>query len=219
MFIQLAATHERANSTTFGTRAPREQRQRQEPLFCQRTYARLARVMSFVEKEFFAARRFVSPARWRGLGAKGTGRPAPGEGGWSVPFALLLDGAGPPIRSQVAQQRRGATDSGEHRQATGAVAQDSRPRNPNWRPPTHATNRRMAMAVRWRPEPGAQRRQIGRAVLMGLFWVWGAFGLIGNLLSLNSEIGVAALSSQLLWIGGMLLFGLGALLLRPTPSK
>jgi hypothetical protein len=75
------------------------------------------------------------------------------------------------------------------------------------------------MAIRWWPEPGAQRRQIGRAVLMGLFWVWGAFGLIGNLLSLNSEIGVAALSSQLLWIGGTLLFGLGALLLRPTPSK
>jgi hypothetical protein len=56
------------------------------------------------------------------------------------------------------------------------------------------------MTIRWWPEPGAQRRQIGRAVLMGLFWVWGAFGLISNLLSLNSEIGVAALSSQLLWI-------------------
>jgi hypothetical protein len=54
---------------------------------------------------------------------------------------------------------------------------------------------------------------------MGLFWVWGAFGLIGNLLSLNSQIGVAALSSQLLWIGGMILFGLGALLLRPDPNK
>jgi hypothetical protein len=57
---------------------------------------------------------------------------------------------------------------------------------------------------------------VARDVLMGLFWVWGAFGLIGNLLTLNSEIGVAALSSQLLWIGGMLLFGLGALLLRPA---
>jgi hypothetical protein len=57
-----------------------------------------------------------------------------------------------------------------------------------------------------------------RGILMGLFWVWGAFGLIGNLLSLNSQIGVAALSSQLLWIGGMLLFGLGALLLPPTMS-
>ena len=63
MFIQLAATHERANSTTFGTRAPGERRQRQEHLFYQRTYARLARVVSFVEEEFFAARRFVSPAR------------------------------------------------------------------------------------------------------------------------------------------------------------
>jgi hypothetical protein len=65
------------------------------------------------------------------------------------------------------------------------------------------------MAIRW----------WFRAVLMGLFWVWGAFGLIGNLLSLNSQMGVAALSSQLLWIGGMLLFGLGALLLRRDPNK
>ena len=55
--------------------------------------------------------------------------------------------------------------------------------------------------------------------LIGLFRVWGAFGLIGNLLSLNSQIGIEALSSQLLWIGGMLLFGLGALLIRPGPSK
>jgi hypothetical protein len=53
---------------------------------------------------------------------------------------------------------------------------------------------------------------------MGFFWIWGLLGLIGNLLSLNGEIGVAALSSQLLWIGGMLLFGLGALLLRPAVS-
>jgi hypothetical protein len=66
------------------------------------------------------------------------------------------------------------------------------------------------MAIRWWPEPGAQRRPIGRAVLMGLFWVWGAFGLIGNLLSLNSEIGVAALSSQLLWIGVPMAPGLAA---------
>jgi hypothetical protein len=71
------------------------------------------------------------------------------------------------------------------------------------------------MAIRWWPGSSA----VGRAVLIGLFWVWGAFGLIGNLLSLNSEIGVAAPSSQLLWIGGMLLFGLGALLIRPGPSK
>jgi len=54
----------------------------------------------------------------------------------------------------------------------------------------------------------------GRDVLIGLFWVWGAFGLIGNLLTLNSQIGVEALSSQLLWIGGMLLFGVGALWIR-----
>ncbi len=59
---------------------------------------------------------------------------------------------------------------------------------------------------------------VGRDVLIGLFWVWGAFGLIGNLFSFNSQIGIAALSSQLLWIGGMLLFGLGALLLKPPVS-
>jgi hypothetical protein len=59
----------------------------------------------------------------------------------------------------------------------------------------------------------------GRDVLVGLFWVWGVFGLISNLLSLNGEIGVVTLSSQLLWIGGMVLFGLGALLLRSGPSK
>ncbi len=57
-----------------------------------------------------------------------------------------------------------------------------------------------------------------RGTLIGLFWVWGAFGLIGNLLSLNSQIGIAALSSQLLWIGGMLLVGLGALLLPQSVS-
>jgi hypothetical protein len=62
-------------------------------------------------------------------------------------------------------------------------------------------------------------RKIGRAILIGLFWLWGAFGLIGNLLSLNSQLGVAALSSQLLWIGGMLLFGLGALLVGSRLSK
>jgi hypothetical protein len=69
--------------------------------------------------------------------------------------------------------------------------------------------------------PQKYRRTITvvRGILMGLFWVWGAFGLIGNLLSLNSQIGVAALSSQLLWIGGMLLLGLGALLLKADPSK
>jgi hypothetical protein len=71
------------------------------------------------------------------------------------------------------------------------------------------------MAIRWWPEPGA----LGRAVLVGLFWVWGISGLIGDVLSSNSEIGVATASSELLWIGGMLLFGLGALLLRPGPSE
>jgi hypothetical protein len=72
------------------------------------------------------------------------------------------------------------------------------------------------MAIRWWAEPRAPRRT--RGVLMALFWFWGAFGLIGNLLSLNDQISGANLSSQLLWIGGMLLFGLGALLLPPAVS-
>ena len=59
----------------------------------------------------------------------------------------------------------------------------------------------------------------GREALIGLFWVWGLFGLIGNLLTLNGQIGIEASSSQLLWIGGMLLFGLGALLIKPGASK
>ena len=62
--------------------------------------------------------------------------------------------------------------------------------------------------------------RFGRDILIGLFWVWGAFGLLGNLLTLNGQIGIEALSSELLWIGGMLLFGLGALLIRrPDPNK
>jgi hypothetical protein len=39
----------------------------------------------------------------------------------SVPFALLLDGAGPTIRGQVGQQRRGAADRGKYREAAGAA--------------------------------------------------------------------------------------------------
>jgi hypothetical protein len=74
------------------------------------------------------------------------------------------------------------------------------------------------MAISWWGRSG-DLPQMGRAVLMGIFWLWGAFGLIGNLLTLNSQIDIAALSSQLLWIGGMLLFGLGALLLRASPVE
>ena len=62
MFIQLAA-HERANSTAFDTRAPREQRQRQEHLFRQRTSARLARVVPFVIVRESATDPRVSGAR------------------------------------------------------------------------------------------------------------------------------------------------------------
>ena len=69
------------------------------------------------------------------------------------------------------------------------------------------------MAIRWWPELG-ERRQTGRFALVSLFWVWGAFGLIGNLLSLNGEIGVAALSSQLLWIGGIVSDGA-----KPSKSR
>jgi hypothetical protein len=60
-----------------------------------------------------------------------------------------------------------ATDCGEYRQAAGAVAQDLRSRNPTWRPPTHATNRRMA----WRSDggPGQVQSDVPFSCLPGQF--------------------------------------------------
>lgn len=59
----------------------------------------------------------------------------------------------------------------------------------------------------------------GRSILAVLFWLWGVAGLLfnaGTLFGLTGSIGVGTSSylsaSCLVWIGGMVLFGIGALL-------
>ncbi|WP_247477282.1 hypothetical protein, partial [Bradyrhizobium sp. 169] len=59
----------------------------------------------------------------------------------------------------------------------------------------------------------------GRGLLACLFWLWGVFGLLfnaGRLFGLTGSIGVGTsallAASALIWIGGMVLFGIGALL-------
>jgi hypothetical protein len=60
-----------------------------------------------------------------------------------------------------------------------------------------------------------------------LFGLWGGIGFLGNLLSLinmfaTSSIGVGtsayAAAVALIWIGGMLFFGLGAIVFRRTDA-
>jgi hypothetical protein len=71
----------------------------------------------------------------------------------------------------------------------------------------------------------------GRGLLSVLFWLWGGVGLVfnaGTLLGFTGSIGVGTsaylAASTLVWIGGMVLFGIGALLShsdfdgeRPSP--
>ena len=59
----------------------------------------------------------------------------------------------------------------------------------------------------------------GRGFLSILFWLWGLVGLLfnaGSLLGLTGSIGVGTsaylAATSLIWIGGMVLFGVGALL-------
>ena len=59
----------------------------------------------------------------------------------------------------------------------------------------------------------------GRAFLTVIFWLWGLLGLLfngGTLMGLTGAIGVGTsayfTASSMIWIGGMALFGLGALL-------
>jgi hypothetical protein len=59
----------------------------------------------------------------------------------------------------------------------------------------------------------------GRGLLTVLFWFWGGVGLFfnaGSLLGLTGSIGVGTsaylAATALIWIGGMVLFGIGALL-------
>jgi hypothetical protein len=59
----------------------------------------------------------------------------------------------------------------------------------------------------------------GRSLLAVLFWFWGGVGLAfnsGTLLGLTGSVGVGTsaylTATSLIWIGGMLFFGIGALL-------
>lgn len=63
----------------------------------------------------------------------------------------------------------------------------------------------------------------GGRVLTVFFWIWGILGLIintGNFLSATGSVGVGTSAyltvGMLYWIGGMILFGVGALI--PSPS-
>lgn len=73
----------------------------------------------------------------------------------------------------------------------------------------------------------------GKGFLVVLFWIWGVVGLIyntGTLMGLTGSVGVGTsaylTATALIWIGGMVLFGIGALLSnndfdgeRQLPSK
>jgi hypothetical protein len=73
----------------------------------------------------------------------------------------------------------------------------------------------------------------GRGFLSVLFWLWGVVGLVfnaGTLMGLTGSVGVGTsaylTATSLIWIGGMVLFGIGALLShndfqgeRPLPSE
>jgi hypothetical protein len=75
-------------------------------------------------------------------------------------------------------------------------------------------------------------RGAGRTVLAVLFWLWGGIGLLlnaGSMLGLTGSVGIGTsaylTASSLIWIGGMMLFGIGALLAhndfggeRPLPQ-
>ncbi|MCK1317195.1 hypothetical protein [Bradyrhizobium sp. 23] len=63
------------------------------------------------------------------------------------------------------------------------------------------------------------QQSAGRGLLACLFWLWGVVGLLfnaGTLFGLTGSIGVGTsgllAASALIWIGGMVLFGIGALL-------
>jgi hypothetical protein len=60
---------------------------------------------------------------------------------------------------------------------------------------------------------------VSRGFLSFLFWAWGLFGFLfnaGSLFGLTGSVGVGTsaylTATSLIWIGGMVLFGFGALL-------
>jgi hypothetical protein len=74
--------------------------------------------------------------------------------------------------------------------------------------------RKWEQTFRLRSQHGASR-----GLLTVLFWFWGGVGLLfnaGSLMGLTGSIGVGTsaylAATALIWIGGMVLFGIGALL-------
>jgi len=64
-------------------------------------------------------------------------------------------------------------------------------------------------------------RSEGRTFLKICFWVWGVVGLIGNTINFLSATGSVGMGTStyitmclLYWIGGLLLFGMGALMIN-----
>ena len=63
-------------------------------------------------------------------------------------------------------------------------------------------------------------------ILVVLFWIWGILGLIINgitFLTLPGDVGVGTsaylAAGNLMWIGGMVLFGFGAVIGEIRPKK
>ncbi len=54
----------------------------------------------------------------------------------------------------------------------------------------------------------------GGKILGALFFIWGIIGLLAMLLNLTQPSSLGLIYGVLLWIGGMVLFGLGALMSR-----
>jgi hypothetical protein len=99
------------------------------------------------------------------------------------------------------RSKSGAVDCGEYCEAadTGAkvLNRDATARTSDWEG---------TMSQKY-----SQTITVGRWMLMVLFWIWGGLGLILNILMVPSD------GTLLLWIGGLLFFGLGGLLFPPCP--
>jgi len=75
------------------------------------------------------------------------------------------------------------------------------------------------MATKYVSSALLQAQSGGRIFFSVCFWIWGILGLIGNTVNFFSATGSVGVGTSayitmciLYWIGGMLLFGLGGLL-------
>jgi hypothetical protein len=79
------------------------------------------------------------------------------------------------------------------------------------------------MATRYVSSALLEAQSGGRAFFSACFWIWGVLGLIGNTINFLSATGSVGVGTSayitmclLYWIGGMLLFGLGGLLMASS---